>query len=245
MVDRAVLFMTACINPGGMPETVLQDLNIRLDQYIRAVHYYLEETSFEILFVENSGYDISSHFEETVQSGRLEVITFFGNGFNHSLGKGFGECLVVKEALKRSRMLKNASSIIKVSGRHIVSNIVSIACMSKQLVSSDTFVVCDINKKTRGANSDLFIASKDFYERLVSNIDLINESNGRWFEHALYESIDQYVKDGNEFQYLPLPLNQEGQSGSMGIAFQKPTLKMYGMNMVKAVLYKLGILKVR
>lgn len=237
--------MTACINPNGMSQTVLQDSHVRKQQYVNAINYYLKNTPFQILFIENSGVDISFLYQDQISNDRMEVLTFDGNDYDKSLGKGYGEGLVIKFGIRHSKLLQDSSVIIKVSGRHIVKNINSIWQWSNKLTSSSRYVVCDVNRKTRGANSDLFIGSVDFFDTLLDNVKSIDESRSIWFEHILYESIDQFVKDGNEFQYLPLPLNQEGQSGSMGIAFQKPTLKMYGMNMVKAVLYKLGILKVR
>lgn len=244
MNNRPVLLMTACINPNGMPDTVLQDSKIRLDQYVKAVEFYLKNTDFQILFIDNSGYDISSFFSNEVNSGRLEVIAYQGNDFDRSLGKGYGECLVIETALMRSHLLSQASGIVKVSGRHIVKNVITIFRISKALVSTGSFVVCEINKKTRGANSDMFIGTKDFFEHLVANKNLIDESKGAWFEHALYETIDQFVKVGREFQHLPIPLFQFGQSGSMGTQFPRPSIKMYFLNGIKSLLYKLKILKV-
>lgn len=243
---NVVIFMTACINPKGMNDTKLQNVAIRRSQYIRAIDYYLKNTPphCKILFIENSNEDISPEYQAEIKCGRMEVITFEGNDYNRALGKGYGEGLILKKGFEMSKIIGRDTTIIKVSGRHIVKNFNVIMNASQILTHSLHYVVCDINKRTRGANSDMFIASMDFYDIFLKNISNIDESKGIWFEHVLFDSIEQYCRKGNEFVYLPVPLNQEGQSGSTGEMFKAPTLKMYFMNMVKAVLYRIGLINV-
>lgn len=54
-----ILLLTACINPDGMPFTCLADVGVRKKQYIEALNFYLKNTTRKIVFVENSGTDIS------------------------------------------------------------------------------------------------------------------------------------------------------------------------------------------
>lgn len=244
MSGDSVLLLTACINPNGMPETAIQDSDVRLSQYLTALEFYLHTTDFKIVFVENSGYDLSANFQSEISSGRMEFITFQGNDFDHSLGKGYGESLVIEKALADSKLLRTHSVIIKVTGRHIVKNINVIHRIASRLASSSSFVVCEINKRFRGAKSDLFIGTFDFFERFIANKHKINESIGVWFEHVLFETIEEHCKHGGEFQFLPVPMKQSGQSGSMGVEFKKPSIKMNILHAVKAVLYKVKLMKV-
>lgn len=243
---NVVIFMTACINPKGMNDTKLQNVAIRRSQYLAALNHYLGITppNIKILFVENSGEDISPQYEKEIGNGKMEVITFDGNDYNRVLGKGYGEALILRKGIEMSKIISHDTTIIKVSGRHIVKNLNLILQTSQIFIHSSHYVVCDINKKTRGANSDMFIASKDFYDMFLKNTSNIDESKGIWFEHVLFDSIEQYCRKGNEFVYLPVPLNQEGQSGSTGEIFRAPTLKTYFMNMAKAILYRIGFIKV-
>ncbi|RYZ23735.1 MAG: hypothetical protein EOO10_20840 [Chitinophagaceae bacterium] len=61
-----------------------------------------------MLFVENSGADVSPLFQEEINNGRLEVITFIGNNYDRKLGKGYGEIRIIEKALNDSCFLKNA-----------------------------------------------------------------------------------------------------------------------------------------
>ena len=237
MKDK-VLFMTACINPSGMPNTALQSVSLRKKQDMEAINYYLANTKYRILFVENSGVDISSYFLEEIKTGRMEFLTFEGNDFDKKLGKGYGEGLIVRYALQNSKLLHADSMVIKVSGRHIVTNLSKIENLSNVFCGKNGYVVCDINPKTRGANSDLFISSVDFLWLFEKNIEMINEESHIWFEHVLYKTIVQYCNMNGKFIYLPLPLRQVGVSGSMGTSFKKPSLLLCIKHLIKFFFYE-------
>ena len=67
MGNKYVIVLTACINPGKMIHTSLTDVDIRRRQYEDALEFYLLQTDYPIVFVENSGTDISGdllHFRE-------------------------------------------------------------------------------------------------------------------------------------------------------------------------------------
>ena len=72
-----ILLLTACINPDGMPFTCLADVGVRKKQYIEALNFYLKNTTRKIVFVENSGTDISSSFKDFQH--RIEFLCFDGN----------------------------------------------------------------------------------------------------------------------------------------------------------------------
>lgn len=243
-MENRVLLMTACINPSGMSNTALQDVEERKRQYVHAIEYYLNHTDYQILFVENSGSDISSLFKSTISSGRIEMLTYEGNHFDKSFGKGYGEGLIMRYALSHSKILKDDSIVIKVSGRHIVKNINMIVTLTAMLRNCRRFVACDINPKTRGANSDMFVGTMDFYRFFDKYVDNINERANIWFEHVLYAAIVGYCKGKENFVFLPLPLNQEGISGSMGIQFKRPSCSLYMKHLLKVLLYKFGIRRI-
>ena len=71
-----ILLLTGCINPNGMSLTVLNNPKERQMQYEKAIQYYLLNTSYPIVFVENSGTNISSSFQDYIASGRIECLTF-------------------------------------------------------------------------------------------------------------------------------------------------------------------------
>ena len=56
---NTTILLTACIDPKGMAFTTLQNKEVRLQQYLDALNYYLYNTNLNIVFVENTGYNIS------------------------------------------------------------------------------------------------------------------------------------------------------------------------------------------
>jgi len=69
MIMNAVILLTGCINPDGMPFTKLMDISERQKQYEEAIRFYLKETCLRIVYCDNSGIDISSYFQEYIDSG--------------------------------------------------------------------------------------------------------------------------------------------------------------------------------
>ena len=112
---NSLLFLTACVNPNGMVQTALQDSGMRLQQYLEAIRFYIDNFDFRLLVVENTGVDFSQYFLKEIQLGRLECLTFNGNNYNRILGKGYGEGLIIHHAFMHSCFLKECDYIIKVS----------------------------------------------------------------------------------------------------------------------------------
>lgn len=213
-----VLLLTGCINPNGMVHTVLQDPNVRKQQYISAIRYYLENTQIPIVFVENTNTDISGEFSTADYSKRIEFITFSGNDFDKSKGKGYGEALIVDYGFTHSQLLKEAETIIKISGRHKVLNLSRLVkCTSCFVTGTLPFVSCAVRTDLKLAVSDYIWASRDFYiSYFIPNALKCDESRHYWFEHALYDSIIQFLEDKNKFIYPALRIDQTGVLGSTG-----------------------------
>lgn len=208
--DKLVILLTGCINPNGMSFTELQNPDIRKAQYIEAIKFYLKNTDNAIVFVENSGNDISSEF--LYQDDRLEIITFSGNDYDKALGKGYGEMLILKYAFENSHFIKRSSAICKITGRYKVLNVKHIL---QSYLESDCDVMVDLTRRMKYADSRIFIADKHFFlDFLFKNIDLINDSTGFYFEHALNYAVLHSIM--NNYSYLPLKYKARivGQSGS-------------------------------
>lgn len=222
-----LLFLTACVHPKGMAQTVLQDGDVRLRQYLDAIRFYLDKYSYKILVVENTEVDLSPYFQKEIEQGRLECMTFDGNSFDRSLGKGYGEGLIINYAFSHSQFIKECKFLIKVSGRHQVLNLSSIMTASEWFLNKkEDLVVCEINPANSFARSDCYIASKSFYERYLNEGLLhCNDSKNVWFEHILYKSIVQSHTDGFQFLYIPFALDQRGDSGTSGEKIAKTRLR--------------------
>ncbi|MCX2473182.1 hypothetical protein OQZ33_02440 [Pedobacter sp. MC2016-05] len=193
-----LIFLTGCINPDGMSFTKLQNPAVRKQQYIDAINFYLNETDTPILFVENSGTDISKEFDLLNLQGRLELLTFDGNNFNKNLGKGFGEMQILKYAITHSTLYSSCEHILKITGRYKVLNINSFLTETTFLDSE--LIKLDIIRSLTICESKFWICKKEFLSLfLLDYHDKLNDSEGYYFEHALLHATFDSIKKG--FRY--------------------------------------------
>ena len=209
---KYVILLTACVNPGAMPFTALVDTSERLRQYREALDFYLHHTSLPIVFCENTLCDFSGDYRCYLDEGRLEYITFDGNTFDKSKGKGYGEAMIMEEALNRSLFLAECSFVVKVTGRLIVRNIAMLIRDNSRMLTP-TIQTFYPNKGM--IDSRVFIAPKEFVAvDFLMEKERINDSCGVFFEHVLYETLLARCS----YTYIPflkVPVI-EGISGSKG-----------------------------
>lgn len=221
MKRRYVILLTACVNPGGMTFTVLTDTSERLRQYREALDFYLLETTLPIVFCENTLCDFSEDYKEYITSGRLEYITFDGNNFDKSRGKGYGEALIMEEAFRHSRLLDQCNFVVKITGRLIVRNISQLVKDNRRMFT-DTIQTFYPNNNM--ADSRLVILPKLFcIVDFLARKDSINDTEGYYFEHLLYDAVISRKK----YIYVPflhVPLI-DGVSGSTGNLYKSDNVK--------------------
>lgn len=185
--DDICILLTGCVNPGGMAFTALQDSNERLRQYIGSISYYLKNTTVPIIFVENTCADFSDMFQEYIQNGRLEFISFDGNNYEKTRGKGYGEAGIINEAFKRSRVLNTVKYVLKITGRLQIDNINVL--LSTPLMSVNNIFQCDF-RRTDYLWSMVFLMRASLLREVFElNISRLDDSKGIYFEHVLYESV--------------------------------------------------------
>ena len=88
-----------------MAYTKLNNPEVRLKQYKDALDWYLENTDYNILLVENSGYDFSADYKEFIDRKRLEFISYNGNDYDRTLGKGYGEAQIMNYGFNNSTII--------------------------------------------------------------------------------------------------------------------------------------------
>lgn len=215
--NNIILFLTGCVDPKGMAFTALNNPEIRRQQYIDTLNWYLDNTSLPILFVENTNVDLSNEFRHNLIQGRLEILTFDGNNYDRSLGKGYGEARIMQYGFEHSNFLLHEDAvIIKVTGRFICKNIEDLV---KRYNCSNT-IYANIGKDDWGGNiaSSVFvIAPSEFWKNIfLPRREELNDSKFFHFEHLLYESLCTWSNDGGrhrEFWILPVMIGVSGTSG--------------------------------
>lgn len=221
-----IILLTACINPGGMPFTVVSDATQRLNQYLLALQFYLQNTSCPIVFVDNSNMDKTPFLEYESQYGsRLEILSFDGNKVK-TQGKGLGEMEIIEYALTHSKfnLLLDKHRIVKITGRLIVRNINSLLKCDKWHLYPYKSIVCHVNSDLTFADSRIFISLGSFMNLLVKQKKYLNDTKGIYFEHLLCQQIKQQ-KTFTFFPFITEP-HFEGISGSTGIKYEKPNTSL-------------------
>ena len=221
-----IILLTACINPGGMPFTVVSDATQRLNQYLLALQFYLQNTSCPIVFVDNSNMDKTPFLEYESQYGsRLEILSFDGNKVK-TQGKGLGEMEIIEYALMHSKfnLLLDKHRIVKITGRLIVRNINSLLKCDKWHLYPYKSIVCHVNSDLTFADSRIFISLGSFMYLLVKQKKYLNDTKGIYFEHLLCQQIKQQ-KTFTFFPFITEP-HFEGISGSTGIKYEKPNTSL-------------------
>jgi len=234
---KELIFLTGCINPAGMSFTKLQDPEIRKRQYIDAIHFYLKTTELPVLFVENSGTDISQTFQYEINEGRLEMITFDGNHYNKNLGKGFGEMLIIERALGYSRLLKDAHFIYKITGRYKLLNLKSFLNQFKE--NNRIELMVDLKKQLQYADSRFWGSSNRFLrEVLLKYKDEVNDSVNLFFEHALCYATHEAISKKYCFASLKYKPRFKGTYATDNKKYQSSLIYWLPLNLKQFIKYK-------
>jgi len=94
----------------------------RIDIYLKSINRWLNETDFNILLVENSGYP----FKELQENPRIHVISFKekdlpeANYLLDNNSKGASELFAINYSFKHCKFIDQTDFVIKVTGRYFI-----------------------------------------------------------------------------------------------------------------------------
>jgi len=235
---KICILLTSCINPNGMSFTKLQDPELRCQQYIDAVNFYLAKTDLQVVFVDNSGVDISNHFTTFITSNRLEILTFNGNNYDRSLGKGYGEALILEHALENSAVIRSSDLIVKITGRLKVTNVMALIKQAYNIHNLD--ILANLREMLSYADSRCFIGSPAFFEELIAHKAEINDTEKVNFEHILLKTIHIRMDAGHRFDLSKYFIRYKGMSGTSGTTLQHGFLYWFFKNLKYMMRYRLN-----
>lgn len=228
---NAVILLTACVNPMGMSKTTLQNSKVRLEQYISTINFYIENTNYQLCICENTGTDLSKYFKFDKNDKRIEFLSFMGNNYDKSKGKGYGEALIIEYAIKNSILINSESHIIKISGRYIIRNIdIQLNYIEELAKKKDiSLFVFASYMKYHFCSSFFYIAPTSFFQsRFLERKNQLNDTLGFGFEELLFEETILYVNCyQKKLVILPFPLIVDAISGTSGKPYNMPTNKDY------------------
>jgi hypothetical protein len=104
-----------------------KDANDRLNTYIKSILQWLNNTNFNIVLVENSGYEYQELDNETkLFADRFEVISFKENEQEYALylhtnpSKGASEIFAIDYAYRHSKLIQSSIFVIKITARYFI-----------------------------------------------------------------------------------------------------------------------------
>lgn len=214
---RGPLLMTATINPGPTPFLMVRDPRERLRDYVASLMSWVCHGPFQaIVICENSG--AGGMLERLcpwadAHETSLEVLSFTGNAACREKGKGHGEGEIIGYALTNSRLLKDATTFHKVTGRLYVENAFRFVDMSRE--SENVFSVGTHGGRPH-VDTRFFKAGRRFYREHLetAHLSVDDHRNHFYLENAYAAVLSGMV--GSSVRQMPVTPAFIGRDGTNG-----------------------------
>lgn len=228
---KITILLTACIHPNTKEGLAVSDAELRKQQYLNAINWYLKHTPYRIVFCENSGTDVSRDVWDP--DHRVEFITYVSGPMMVDYGKGLRELEIIEYAIAHSAFLMKSDIIIKGTGRLILKNMVPVVSW---LVRKNTNDFCSIwmSLKMWMCDSRFFFCSPSFLLTFVGYKNRLNYKIN--FERLLATCISEN-RDKFSFLYPNLWYNIEGIGGGIGVIYHFTRVQYYSKNIKNIVFY--------
>tara|TARA_B100000929_G_scaffold288090_1_gene275893 strand:- start:180 stop:929 length:750 start_codon:yes stop_codon:yes gene_type:complete len=218
-----VLLLTGNITPNSISNITIKDPELRRQQYIEAIDFYLRNTDFKIVFVENSNDHLDSF---PLNPGKIEYLTFNSIPIKPDRGIGYKEIEIIDYAFKNSKFLRTGKAVVKITGRLKVLNLNALSKKFLKFKANNPNLIYANPFDQKNMDARCFFFTRDFWPYLMEagkNISLKYN-----FEFALWDSVCEYkTNQKNKFKSLNIPLRIEGLSGSYGIKYKHHLLIHY------------------
>lgn len=226
MNKSVVVLLTGTINANNMAFTQLQDAELRKNQYVEAIRFWTKLSGITVVFVENSSADLSSYFQKEIETGLLELLSFNGNEFDRSLGKGYGELKCLEFAYRNSRFIKYADFVFKSTGRYKLLNFSSF--LDTYTTDPNVNLLVDFKWNLTFCDSRFFGFAPAFIPDFLLKFEsIVNDSKGIYFEHILCKAALTAIANDYIFKPLATLPRIEGYSGSSGAKYNSNFLHWF------------------
>jgi hypothetical protein len=214
-----------------------------LNDYLRALILWwkeFESLPVDILFCENSGYDLKSlrdWIELMNAESRIQVFQFNGDkSLVANLGKGAGEAEMFDECF-RSNFVSGYDYVLKSTGRLFVSNA---KYLLEQTISKGSDWAISFRSPLDFVDARFFIIRLELFPAYLLGLGKeVNDKQGAYVEHAMLRRVCRAISDGHQWgQFEELP-RYEGVGGTDG---KKHSSLLGSLRyLVKNGLHRLGI----
>ena len=171
--EDIVLILTSTINIGDRVSYLLMtDPGERLKIYEKAINSWINDSSFKIVLVENSGHK----FENLPKDPRLEIISYTPEGedkkkLDKHADKGAHELHSINYAIKNSKIIKNMKDgfVIKITGRYYIPNFEKI--LKDTITDSTEFITQNNRMRCEIIGCKLNLADKLFEFKMIGQME--------------------------------------------------------------------------
>jgi hypothetical protein len=222
---RYLLVMTATIIPAANAGVKRADPRVRLEDYKQALRYWLlyeHRTAERILFLENSGADLSEleaiARDENPLGKPVEVLSVPGNAIPEGRNYGYTEMQLLDDGLAVSRLRRETTHMVKTTGRLVFPALGRALDRVERLGAPlELMVECrKLGFPRRGydAATQLFVCSHRFYDRILRGAkEEMNATDVRLLEHLIYRKVAPFKGVPGHALRFPANIEPVGYSG--------------------------------
>lgn len=222
MEKKKVLLITGCISPTeGVPFLKLGQENVRRDQYLESIEYYLRFTNIQkIVYCDNSDAEEDPDLVRLAKQCRKQFEWLSFSGDNKEVvqrGKGYGEGEIISFALEHSRLLQESTYFYKVTGRVKVRNFNLLL-----LMTSGKHSYFQINSADNLDTRFYGIPISTYRDVFLNAYKNVRDRDGVYLEHVFAEAANEHML---RWRLFPLVPNLQGFSGSTGEMYNRTFLQ--------------------
>ncbi|MEP1488977.1 MAG: hypothetical protein ABJK28_11165 [Algibacter sp.] len=236
-MKKKVLLLTGTVNSSGVHFMKRDDTEVRLNDYLNAISEWINKfPQIKIVFVENSNFPMKFLDKKLLNHKNFEYLTYNGQDFSRSKGKGFGEINSFEYAFNNSKFIETSDYIIKCNGRYFFKGF-------SKIINEDFDVIGNFNSKLDYMDSRVFAFKKTFFhECFLKYKNIINDSKGVFFEHALARAVHETLSNDGSWSPISFPLIIEGYSGTKNYRYNTSwnVFKIYAKFYFKKILKEIG-----
>jgi hypothetical protein len=230
------LVMTSSIDVNGMTSSSRPDPFLREQDYLGTLTYYLTRHPDvrRIVFIENSGWPLDRLKQAVSRCNphgkEVELISLNCNQFPRTLGKSYGEMLLLDEGLSRSQLAAKAPYIAKITGRIYVDNLTQVLKSVRKpfefmvdLRDHGLYEMLRLPASGRYGDSRLFVVSLRFYnEVLRGKYTQLDEGNQKFIETLLYNVAKDPCYASRTIRRFPVEAFYRGLAGHLNKQYDSP-----------------------
>jgi hypothetical protein len=234
--------MTATIIPAANAGVQRADPALRLEDYKQALRYWLSynhPATERILLLENSGADLSQleaiAANENPLGREVEILSVPGNRIPEGTNYGFTEMQMLDEGLLLSRLRRETTHMIKITGRltfPALGKALDRIAKPFELKPFELMVDCrKLGFPRRGydAFTQLFACSHGFYDRVLRDSKSeMNSTDVCLLEHLIFRKVIPFKGQPGIYLRFPINIDPVGYSGFKSRSYGGPKAAVTG-----------------